>query len=154
MSSIDFIALCESVIEEELLFEARTDNYRRIADEAAQAREIRQTTNDPAAKSEALDKLKALQTEMLGELNYGTKDEYMLKTNDELEAILHELSIKQSPLNLSGMAHLKPSVLGDMSVLKPRTENNAWSLLFGKLKSKGKDIFQILYNKQKTGRYE
>ena len=154
MLSIDFIALCESVIEESLLSEARTTYYRRIADEAAQAREIRQTTNDSDAKSEALDKLKTLQTEMLGELNYGTRAEYKIATNDELEAILHELSIKQSPLNLSGMAHLKPSVLGDVSELKPRTESNAWALLLGKLKSKGKDIFQILYNKQKTGRYE
>jgi len=153
MSNIDFISLCESVIEEELLFEARTEYYKEIADEANQARKIRQTTKDPEEKKQAQNDLKGLQTRFLGELNYGTRPENALRTNDELEAVIHEIAL-QGPVNLSGLNNLKPSVLGDVDTLTPRTENNALFAIFRTLKEKGKNIYQILANKQKTGKYE
>lgn len=153
MSSINFVSLCESVIEEGLLFEARTENYKTIADQANQAREARQTTRDSEVKKQSQERLKELQTRFLGELNYGTRPENALRTNDELEAIIHEIAL-QGPVDLSGLNNLKPSVLGDVSTLAPRTQNNALFSIFKTLKQKGKNIYQILANKQKTGKYE
>lgn len=153
MSSINFVSLCESVIDEGLLFEARTENYKTIADQANQAREARQTTRDSEVKKQSQERLKELQTRFLGELNYGTRPENALRTNDELEAIIHEIAL-QGPVDLSGLNNLKPSVLGDVSTLAPRTQNNALFSIFKTLKQKGKNIYQILANKQKTGKYE
>lgn len=153
MSSINFVSLCESVIDEVLLFEARTENYKTIADQANQAREARQTTRDSEVKKQSQERLKELQTRFLGELNYGTRPENALRTNDELEAIIHEIAL-QGPVDLSGLNNLKPSVLGDVSTLAPRTQNNALFSIFKTLKQKGKNIYQILANKQKTGKYE
>lgn len=153
MLNIDFVSLCESVIEEVLLFEARTEYYKEIADEASKAREDRQSTKNPQVKEQAEKKLKELQTRFLGELNYGSRPETALRTNDELEAIIHEIAL-QGPVDLSGLNNLKPSVLGDVSTLAPRTQNNALFSIFKTLKQKGKNIYQILANKQKTGKYE
>lgn len=153
MSSINFVSLCKSVIDEALLFEARTDNYKNIANQARQARERRQTTKDQQAKQQAHHKLKQLQTQFLRELNYGTRPENTLKTNDELEAIIHEIAL-QGPVDLSGLNSLKPSVLGDNDALAPRTQNNAVFNIFKTLKQTGKNIYQILANKQKTGKYQ
>jgi hypothetical protein len=140
------------VLDEVMLLEARTENYRRIADEATQARDVRLSSSSPEEKTNAIQTLKDLQKEFLGELNYGTRPEYMLRTNDEFEAIIHEIS-HQGPLDLSGLNHLKPSVIGDIEELAPRTQNNALSALFKSLKEKGKNIYQILATKQKTGKY-
>lgn len=153
MLSINFVSLCESIIDEVLLFEARTENYKTIADQANQAREDRQTTKDPKVKEQSQKRLKELQTRFLNELNYGTRPENSIKTNDEFEAIIHEIAL-QGPLDLSGLNNLKPSIIGDVSSLAPRTENNALFSIFKTLKQKGKNIYQILANKQKTGKYE
>lgn len=154
MSGIDFISLCESAIEEALLLEARTTYFRRIASEAETAREARQTATTSQEKTEFNQQLKDLQTEILGELNYGTSEQNRIRTNDELEAIIHEISIQPGQLNLSGLKNLKPSVLGDSAELEPRTQNNALFAIFKKLKEKGKSIYEIIANKQRTGQYE
>jgi hypothetical protein len=159
---VNFVELCESVINEFLaressfLIEAETEHFPRIAKEAENAKKAKLTSSNPAEKAVAEKKLKELQAQLIKALNYGTRDEYMIKSNDELEPLIHEIAHQPGPFDLSGLANLKPSVIGDYleQGFARTSQANGFDKLFASLKSKGKNIFQALSHKRKTGKYQ
>jgi hypothetical protein len=108
MQKLDFVKLCESVINElELISEADYATLKEIERQADGFRKQIRTAQTPKEKQDIVLQMRTLKSFLIDELNDNKPEDQKLKTDEEVDSAIYQSG-------LYGLRHLLSSIIGKM----------------------------------------
>ncbi len=108
MQELDFVKLCESVLNEiDLINEADKATLREIEYQAEQLRKQARLAKTPEDKKDVILQMRTLKSFLIDEFNKNRTENQRLRTDKEVDSAIYQSGFY-------GLRHLLSSVIGNM----------------------------------------